>query len=89
MADGVRAGRRGTDCLLGPAPSTSLHDLAYFTPLLVSWVFVVLELLQSGTRRAADPRSADVTSGSGAAATRPGMRRLLDYAEADDTVVVR
>src|SRR6478736_2681958 len=30
----------------------------------------------------------DVTSGSKTAATRPGMRRLLDYAEAGDTVVV-
>ena len=31
---------------------------------------------------------ADVTSGSKTAATRPGMRRLLDYAEAGDMVVV-
>ena len=31
---------------------------------------------------------ADVTSGSKTAATRPGMRRLLDYAQAGDTVVV-
>lgn len=31
---------------------------------------------------------ADVTSGSKTAATRPGMRRLLDYAEDGDTVVV-
>jgi DNA invertase Pin-like site-specific DNA recombinase len=30
----------------------------------------------------------DVTSGSKTAATRPGMRRLLDYAENGDTVVV-
>ena len=30
----------------------------------------------------------DVTSGSRTAATRPGMRRLLDYAEAGDMVVV-
>lgn len=30
----------------------------------------------------------DVTSGSKTAATRPGMRRLLDYAETGDTVVV-
>ena len=31
---------------------------------------------------------ADVTSGSRKAADRPGMRRLLDYATAGDTVVV-
>lgn len=31
---------------------------------------------------------ADVTSGSRTAIERPGMRRLLDYAEAGDTVVV-
>ena len=31
---------------------------------------------------------ADVTSGSKAAATRPGMQRLLEYAEVGDTVVV-
>lgn len=31
---------------------------------------------------------ADVTSGSKAAAGRPGMKKLLDYAEAGDTVVV-
>ncbi|MGO4105787.1 recombinase family protein [Leifsonia sp. YAF41] len=31
---------------------------------------------------------ADVTSGSKAAAARPGMQRLLDYAERGDTVVV-
>ncbi len=31
---------------------------------------------------------ADVTSGSKAAAERPGMKRLLDYAEPGDTVVV-
>ena len=31
---------------------------------------------------------ADVTSGSRKAAERPGMRRLLDYATAGDTVVV-
>ena len=31
---------------------------------------------------------ADVTSGSKAAATRPGMQRLLEYAEMGDTVVV-
>ena len=30
----------------------------------------------------------DVTSGSRAAVERPGMKRLLNYAEADDTVVV-
>ncbi len=30
----------------------------------------------------------DVTSGSKAAAQRPGMRRLLEYAAAGDTVVV-
>ncbi|NQX35698.1 recombinase family protein [Herbiconiux sp. VKM Ac-2851] len=31
---------------------------------------------------------ADVTSGNKTAASRPGMQRLLDYAEAGDTVVV-
>lgn len=31
---------------------------------------------------------ADVTSGSRAAIERPGMKRLLDYAEPEDTVVV-
>ena len=31
---------------------------------------------------------ADVTSGSKAAATRPGMQQLLEYAEAGDAVVV-
>ncbi|PVW02967.1 invertase [Microbacterium sp. Gd 4-13] len=31
---------------------------------------------------------ADVTSGSKAAVDRPGMRKLLDYAESGDTVVV-
>ncbi|MDR6989233.1 DNA invertase Pin-like site-specific DNA recombinase [Paenarthrobacter nitroguajacolicus] len=31
---------------------------------------------------------ADVTSGSRAAAERPGMKKLLEYAEAGDTVVV-
>ena len=31
---------------------------------------------------------ADVTSGSKTAASRPGMQRLLEYAEAGDTVVV-
>ncbi|MCM3556939.1 recombinase family protein, partial [Janibacter melonis] len=31
---------------------------------------------------------ADVTSGSRTAIERPGMKRLLDYAESGDTVVV-
>lgn len=31
---------------------------------------------------------ADITSGSKTAASRPGMQKLLDYAEAGDTVVV-
>lgn len=31
---------------------------------------------------------ADVTSGSRSAIERPGMKNLLDYAEAGDTVVV-
>jgi DNA invertase Pin-like site-specific DNA recombinase len=37
-----------------------------------------------------EPRDvfADVTSGSRTAVDRPGMRRLLEYATADDTVVV-